>query len=108
MYDCEICIQTERDAFRRNRERGEEYRTAKDPFTQLVPLAKAQVRFVQAKMEFEQIQLRSGDCFDGPLDMAEIGRMLQTSYWVIFRDGARFLVNSAEGSDRWYFKRMHG
>lgn len=105
MYECEICIQMERSDLRPNSGRREGYRSY-NPFTQLVPLGKALVRFVQSKMEFEQLVLRSGDHFNGPMDMAEVGRMLQTSYWVIFRDGARFHVNSAEGSDRWYFKRM--
>ncbi len=71
-------------------------------------VADARVAFLNGEMQLFELQTPDGMCFEGPLEVDDVGRMLYSSYLVILEDGRTYRVSPQELTDRWYVQGVKG
>jgi hypothetical protein len=73
-----------------------------------IKVADARVAFLNGEMQLFELRTPDGMCFEGPFEVDEVGRMLESSYLVMIEDGRTYRVAAAEYTDRWYVQGVKG
>jgi hypothetical protein len=65
-------------------------------------VADARVRFLNRVLQLYEVRTPDGMCWEGPLEVDDLGRMLDSAYLIILEGGRTYRVAPTEMTDRWY------